>query len=136
MAQPIDHQSPVLSWYELMAERDWVGLRALVDPEIDFRVAEGFANGGRYAGAAAVFDEYFPGATTAWERMTPVVDQVIAAGEWTIVLGRYVGVTRETKTDFDVEYAHVWRTDGKRLLELRQYADTAVFRDRVAGITS
>lgn len=136
MPQPTDHQAPAKAWYTLMAERDWAGLRELVHPEIDFTVAQGFPNGGHYVGRAGVFDEYFPGAASAWTTLTPVVDQYIPAGEYTIALGRYVGVTRETETPFDVEFAHVWRSDGHQLTELKQYIDTAVFRDRLNGIAA
>jgi len=136
MSETVDYQAPALRWYELMAVHDWQGLRALTHPDIDFIVAEGFPNGGHYLGADAVFDDYFPTASTAWERLVPVTDQVIPAGEHTIVLGRYVGVTRETQTPFDVAFAHVWRSDGAQLTELKQFIDTAIFRDRVAGIAA
>jgi ketosteroid isomerase-like protein len=131
----VDYQAAALKWYSLMAARDWTGLRSLVHPDIEFTVARGFPAGGRYRGANAVFEQYFPAASESWESLTPVIDEVIPAGECTVVLGRYVGVTRATGTSFDVEFAHLWRSDGERLTNLRQYVDTAVFRDRVSGVT-
>ena len=83
-----------------------------------------------------MFDNYFPEAGKTWESLTPVIDKVLPGGEYTTILGRYVGVTAETKTPFDVEFAHVWRTDGSRITELRQYIDTAVFRERLNGVAA
>jgi ketosteroid isomerase-like protein len=132
----IDYQAPALAWYDAMAVRDWDRLRGLVGLNIDFVVAQGFPNGGHYVGRDAVFDDYFPEAGKAWDSLVPVIDQVIPAGEYTTILGRYVGVTAATKTAFDIDFAHVWRSDGEQLTELRQYIDTALFQDRVAGIAA
>lgn len=129
-----DYQAPVLAWYDAMPNRDWARLRSLLTPETDFIVASGFPAGGHYVGSEDVFDNYFPEAGKAWESLTPVIDQVLPGGEYTTILGRYVGVTADTKTPFDVEFAHVWRSNGEQITELRQYIDTAVFRERLAGI--
>ena len=129
----VDYQAPALAWYDAMPERDWPRLEALIAEDIDFRVAAGFPAGGRYIGRRAVFDDYFPRASRAWRTLVPVIDQAIPAGEHTVVLGRYVGVTAVTATPFDIEFAHIWKTDGYQITELRQYVDTAVFRDILSG---
>lgn len=124
------------AWYAGVSVGDSDALRRLIGEGFELDIAEGFPHAGRYRGASAVFDGYFAGVREVWRSMTPVVEEILLAGDRAIVLGRYIGVTRATATDFDVEFAHVWRHDGVLLLSLKQYADTAVLRDRIAGVSA
>jgi ketosteroid isomerase-like protein len=127
--------APVQAWYDAISERDWETLRAIVDPDIEFIVADGFPAGGRYIGPAAVFDDFFPASFTAWTVLKPAVDEIFAVDDAKVVVrGRYVGQTKETGTPFDVPFAHLWRTRDGKLTWLQQYIDTALIRDAIAGI--
>jgi len=48
-----DALTPVRAWYGAITRRDWDTLRALVDPQMEFVVADGFPAGGRYLGPFA-----------------------------------------------------------------------------------
>ena len=124
-------------WYRFIAERDMESLRALCDPDIEFIIADGFPAGGRWVGRDTVFDEFFPESFRAWKWLVPEVDEIFASeGDAVTVRGRYVGVTRETGTDFNVPYAHLWRVKGDRLCWLQQYVDTALLNQGIAGETA
>jgi ketosteroid isomerase-like protein len=98
-------------------------------------VADGFPAGGRYAGRAAVFDNFFPASFTAWNTIAAQVDEVFAVeGNRVVVCGRYVGQTPDTETDFDVPFTHLWRVENERLAMMRRYIDTALIRDAIAGV--
>lgn len=126
----------VRSWYRGVAERDWDYLRSIVDPEIIFVVADGFPSGGAYRGRQAVFDEFFSSSFAAWDWMRPEIETMLPADEGAVVvIGNYVGVTADTKTPFTVPFAHIWWVGSAGLRALRQYSDTAIMRDRIAGIS-
>ena len=129
-----DALAPVQAWYAAVSARDWDALRALVDSDMEFVVADGFPAGGRYVGPSAIFDDFFPASFAAWSTITPTVDEIFAAtGETVVVRGRYVGRTKVTDTPFDVPFAHLWRARDGKLVWLQQYIDTAVLRDAIAG---
>ncbi|WIX98292.1 nuclear transport factor 2 family protein [Amycolatopsis mongoliensis] len=124
----------VKAWYSAISERDWTTLRSLVDPEMEFVVADGFPAGGRYVGPEQIFDTFFPASFASWSAILPEVDEIFAvAGENVVVRGRYVGRTKVTDTPFDVPFAHLWRARDGKLVGLRQYIDTAVLRDAIEG---
>ena len=124
---------PVRQWYTAITAKDWATLRAIVAPDIEFVVAEGFPAGGRYIGPEAVFDDFFPRSFQAWSAIRPEVDQFSDAGDLVVAEGRYVGETRETGTPFDVPFAHIWRIRDGLIASLHQYIDTALIRDAIAG---
>jgi uncharacterized protein len=129
-----DARKPVQTWYDAISARDWGTLRDLVDPEMEFVVADGFPAGGRYVGPAAIFDDFFPASFASWSSIKPEVDEIFAAtDEAVVVRGRYVGRTSATDTPFDVPFAHLWRARDGKLVFLQQYIDTAVIRDAIAG---
>lgn len=117
-------------WYVGVETRDWDLLRSIVHPEIEFIVADGFPAGGRYVGRGAVFDDFFPASFASWESFRPVVDEIFAADDSrATVRGRYVGRAAATGKDFDVPFAHLWRSRSGQLTWLQQYIDTALIRD-------
>ena len=127
---------PVKAWYEAIAVPDWDTLRGLVDPRMEFIVADGFPAGGRYVGPEAIFDEFFPASFAVWSSIRPEIDDFYSVAEHEVgVRGRYVGRTRTTHTAFDVPFAHLWRARGGKLTWLQQYIDTAVLRDAIDGPT-
>ncbi len=124
----------VSQWYVAISGRDWDTLRAITDPDIDFRVADGFPAGGHYVGRSAVFDDFFPRCFREWSQFVTAVDEVIEADSAVTVRGRYVGRTQRTNTPFEVPFAHIWRvSDDHQLRWLQQYADTSAIRDAIAG---
>lgn len=129
-----DALAPVNAWYEAITAKDWDTLRDLVDPQMEFVVADGFPAGGRYVGPSAIFDDFFPTSFASWSSIRPEIDEIFAAtGETVVVRGRYVGRTKATDNPFDVPFAHLWRARGGKLVWLQQYIDTAVLRDAIGG---
>lgn len=124
--------SPVQVWYEA-APLDVERMRQILHPDVEFRVCEGWPNGGTFRGPDAVLSDFFPGAAKAWERLRPIVDEVIEAGDTYVVRGRYDGVAAPSGIPFSAEFVHIWRVSGGRLVSLHQIADTAILADAIAG---
>jgi uncharacterized protein len=125
---------PVKGWYDAISARDWTTLRQLVDPEMEFVVADGFPAGGRYVGPTAIFDTFFPASFDSWRAIAPEIDEIFAVSAGKVVVrGRYVGRTKVTDTPFDVPFAHLWKARDGKLVWLQQYIDTAVLRDAIEG---
>jgi ketosteroid isomerase-like protein len=136
MDAPVHDDALILvkAWYEAISVGDWATLRGLVDPEMEFVVADGFPAGGRYVGPSAIFDAFFPSSASAWNTLAIDIDEIFAVTEDRVVVrGRYIGRTKVTDTAFDVPFAHLWRARGGKLFRSQQYTDTAVLRDALDG---
>ena len=124
--------SPVRAWYKA-APTDVEGMRAVLHPDVVFRVCAGWPNGGTYEGPNAVLNDFFPDAAKSWERVKPSVEDMIEAGDKVVVRGRYEGIAKPSGAPFSVQFVHIWRiTDGK-LIELDQIADSVILADAIAG---
>ncbi len=124
--------SPVQIWYEA-APLDVERMKEVLHPDVEFKVCQGWPNGGTFHGHDGVLGDFFPGAARAWERIRPEIDQVVEAGDTYVVRGRYVGAASPTRIPFSVEFVHIWRVADGRLISLHQIADTAILADAVAG---
>lgn len=116
-------------WYE-SADRE------LLDPNIEWLIAEGFPSGGRYVGRKAVFEEFFPRLLSNFSEWGAKLDEILDAGDFVVALGHYRGRAKTTGAAIASPFAHVWKLDGGKIVQVRQYADTALIARALAGETS
>lgn len=106
---------------------------ALLHPNIDWTLGEGFALSGRYIGVKAVMEAIVPALGEAFETFSNLPEEFIDAGDQVVVTGRYKGVTRLTRAHLDAEWVHIWMAREGRIVRLRQFTNTAEF-NRALGV--
>jgi ketosteroid isomerase-like protein len=84
--------------------------------------------GGRYTGITG-FLEYLGRIMPAIEIEEFTIDEVLSDGERVVVTGRERSRVRSTGRRYTMEWVHVLRTSGGRIVSMREYNDTAAMRD-------
>jgi ketosteroid isomerase-like protein len=113
---------------------DRLAYRVLCDPAVEWRFMAGFPHGGTRVGHAAVFDHVFPALMEDFDRREIEVDEVLAAGEAVVGLGRYRGRARVTGRPFVAAFAHVFRVRDGRVVRVQQFTGAAVIVGALRGL--
>jgi ketosteroid isomerase-like protein len=112
--------------YDAFERGDLDGVLGDMDPEIEWQQAQGLPHGGTYHGVDEVRRNIFdPLEEQWWDEFSAVPTEFLDAGGEVVVLGRYVGVAKETGKHLDVPFVHVWTVRGERAVRFRQFLDTA-----------
>ena len=112
--------------YDAFERGDMDGVLGDMDPEIEWQQAQGLPHGGTYHGVDEVRRNIFdPLEEQWWDEFSAVPSEFLDAGGEVVVLGRYVGVAKETGKHLDVPFVHVWTVRGERAVRFRQFLDTA-----------
>jgi uncharacterized protein len=112
--------------YDAFERGDMDGVLGDMDPEIEWQQAQGLPHGGTYHGVDEVRRNIFdPLEEQWWDEFSALPSEFLDAGGEVVVLGRYVGVTKETGKHLDVPFVHVWTVRGERAVRFRQFLDTA-----------
>jgi ketosteroid isomerase-like protein len=112
--------------YVAFAKGDLDAVMADMDPEIEWHQAQGLPHGGLYRGLDEVRRNIFdPLDEEWWEGFTADPDEFLDAGEQVVVVGRYRGISKETRKQLDVPFVHIWSMRGDKAIRFRQYLDTA-----------
>jgi ketosteroid isomerase-like protein len=112
--------------YVAFARGDLDAVMADMHPEIEWHQAQGLPHGGLYRGLDEVRRNIFdPLDQEWWEGFTADPDEFLAAGDQVIVVGRYRGISKETRKQLDVPFVHIWSMSGDKAIRFRQYLDTA-----------
>ena len=106
---------------------------AILDENIDWKLADGFPTGGRYRGRKAVFEEWWPRHASQFSEWQATPERLLDAGEAVIALGHYRGVTKATGRSFEVPFAHVWWLRDGLIVALGQYTDTLLLHRALAS---
>jgi uncharacterized protein len=112
--------------YDAFERGDMDGVLGDMDPEIEWQQAQGLPHGGTYHGVDEVRRNIFdPLEEQWWDEFSALPSEFLDAGGEVVVLGRYVGVAKETGKHLDVPFVHVWTVRGERAVRFRQFLDTA-----------
>jgi ketosteroid isomerase-like protein len=112
--------------YVAFARGDMDGVMADMHPEIEWHQAQGLPHGGVYRGLEEVRRNIFdPLDEEWWEDFTADPDEFLDAGDQVVVVGRYRGVSKETRKHLDVPFVHIWSMSGDKAIRFRQFLDTA-----------
>ena len=110
--------------YAAFAARDRGAILRLFHPDIEWVQNEGFPGGGRHVGAETVLDEVFAKFRSEWETWQAVVEEWLDVGAVVVALGEYRGTYKRTGRSTRAAFAHVYRVEGGRIVQFRQYTDT------------
>jgi uncharacterized protein len=119
--------------YAAFARGDLDGVLGDMDPDIEWRQAQGLPHGGTYRGLAEVRRNIFdPLAEEWWDEFSADPDEFLDAGDEVVVLGRYRGVAKGSGKRLDVPFVHVWTLRGEKAVRFRQFLDTAGWNEALA----
>jgi ketosteroid isomerase-like protein len=108
--------------YRMFRERD-PGFLDRVDPEVDWHVSDTLPDGGDLHGIPAVMD-HLEAIEDNFEGL-PEPEEFIGFGDRVLVLGTWRGRARETGVALEVPFAQLGRWRDGRLIEFRNYVDSA-----------
>jgi ketosteroid isomerase-like protein len=113
--------------YEAFARGDVASLIATMAQEFRWIPAENspLDRGAPYVGPQEVLQNVFMRIATEWEGFEVLPDRFLDAGDTVVMEGRYAGTYKMTGRRTNAQVVHVWVVRSARLIEFRQYADTA-----------
>lgn len=123
--------------YEAFARGDMDTVLGSMDPQIEWREAEGNPyqpDGSAWTGPQAVVENLFVRLGQDWEGFTTHPKEFHDAGDTVVVEGRYTATHAENGKPLDAQVCHVWRVRDGKLTSFQQYVDTAQMQD-VMGST-
>ena len=126
----------VKSLYQDVARGNVDGVMAVLDDDIEFRLAEGHPyqpSGRPWFGKTAVLENFFRRGAGQWEGWQVVIENLIELGEEVVVECRYVGTYKPTGKAFDIQVCHIWKFHQGKVRVFHQYIDTARLRS-VMGV--
>jgi ketosteroid isomerase-like protein len=129
-------RSLVERMYSALATGDRAGVESVLHQsfEADFSPGLPAPIGGHHVGAADCIDNGWWAIGARWAvRAQPARWLPCGAGEL-IVLGDYTGTSRTARLPLDAPFAHAWTTADGLLHSLRQYTDTALWRDSLGDM--
>jgi ketosteroid isomerase-like protein len=98
-----------------------------MDPNIAWTEAEGFMYAGTYTGPNAVLENVFMKLATEWESFAAVPSKIVDGGDGNVIsTGTYSGKFLKTGKSISVPFAHEWEVRDGKIVQFRQYTDTAV----------
>ena len=129
-----DAVSTVRQLYDAFARGDVPAVLGALDPEIQWKEAEGFlyAEGNPYVGPTAILHGVLGRIAGEWDDFQVQPQEILATTDGALAMGRYSGTYKGTGRRIDAEFAHVWRVTGGKITGFQQYTDTAQFSHAVA----
>ena len=118
--------------YEAFGRGDVPAVLAVLDPEIEWREAEGHPyqpSGEAWVGTEAVLMNLFAKLAGEWDGFTIHPARFHDAGDVVVMEGRYSGTFKETGRDIDAQACHIWTVRDGKLAKFQQYLDTAQLRE-------
>jgi ketosteroid isomerase-like protein len=125
----------VQDWYAALARGDVAAALGAMDPDIEWREAEGHPyqpSGEAWHGRDAVVQNLFIRLGTEWDGFTVTPREFHDAGPVVVVEGRYTGTHSGTGKNLDAQVCHVWKVRDGKLASFQQFVDTGQLQD-VAG---
>jgi ketosteroid isomerase-like protein len=112
--------------YDDFGKGDIPAVLGAMDPQIEWKEADGFPYPGTYVGPDAVLQGVFMRLGTEWDGYQAVADEVLDAGDTVVGLGHYSGRYKATGKEFRAPFAHVFRLRDGKIVRFQQYTDTAL----------
>lgn len=119
--------------YDALARGDMAGVLGAMADDIEWYEAEGMPYGGVYQGGDAVAQNVFGPLMQDIPNFAVSPEQFIASGDTVAVVARYTGTGKDTGKELDLQVVHVYDVRDGKVVQFRQFADTAKFREVVPG---
>ncbi len=128
-----DNQKIVQQWFDHIAAGDAAAAFALFADNIVYELKGSTPVSGIYRGIEQIVNDFF----TPWRRqidgaLVVTVDEMIAAGERVVVLGRGVATT-VYGLPYNNDYAFVFTVRNGRISQVSEYLDTALVETAAYG---
>jgi uncharacterized protein len=122
----------VTAVYQAFGRGDIPTVLAMFDPNIEWRLAEGF----RYKrqdkplfGPDEIVEKLFMRLGSEWDGFMITPGRFHDAGDTIVVECRYGGTFKATGKSIDAQACHIWRARDGRLTQYQQYIDTAQIQE-------
>ncbi|WP_433781499.1 enoyl-CoA hydratase-related protein [Actinomycetospora sp. CA-101289] len=127
---PSQREEVVRRLYDALAAGDAQAATELLHPDFVGETTEGlpFDLGGTHRGPVAMTEEFWWRIGRHYRARAEARDFLALADGGLLVLGRYTGSARDGGGALDAAFAHVLTFDGDRVRSLRQYTDSARWR--------
>ncbi len=119
--------------YEAFGRGDVAGVLGAMADDIKWYEAEGMPYGGVYQGGEAVAQNVFGPVMQDIPNFAVTPEQFIASGDTVAVVARYTGTGKDTGEELDLQVVHVYDVRDGKVVQFRQFVDTAKFREVVPG---
>lgn len=103
----------------------------LVDPDVDWNVANGFFMDGHYQGRQAI-QEWVAKLTAQFDNWKDRPDQLLDAGDMVVAFGHYQGRSQVTGKTFNVPFSHIWFLKDGRIIKLNHHVDISMLDGVIA----
>jgi ketosteroid isomerase-like protein len=124
-----DNGTIISDMYAAFAKGDVPAVLGALDPQVEWRDADGFPNGGTYVGPDAVLNGVFMPLVADWDGFSVTPDEFVASGERVVTLGHYTGTNKKTGKSLLVPFAHAWRLKDGKVTHFQQYTDTHIVQE-------
>jgi uncharacterized protein len=97
-----------------------------MSPGIIWNEAENhpYADGNPYVGRQAVLQGIFARLGEQWDGFELTIDEILAAEDLVVALGRYHGAYKATGRKQNAQLVHVWRVVDAKIVSFQQFTDT------------
>ena len=112
--------------YDAFAKGDVPAVLGVMDANLVWTEAAGFPLAGTYNGPQAVLENVFMRLGTLWDGFVVTPSELIDGGETVVALGQYTGTAVATGKPLQVDFAHVWKFQGGKVVRFVQYVDTLI----------
>ena len=112
----------IKKFYYAFKNKDKEIYLALCDENIEWQLAEGMPNGGKFVGKDAVFKVYFPKMLSNFKEFHTIPEYISDMKDHIMVTGKYRGISKKDKP-FEVPFSHVYRIIDGKIAQFRQFVD-------------
>ena len=103
----------------------------LCDENIEWQLADGMPNGGKFVGKNQVFEEYFPKMLSNFKEFHAIPEHIVDVKDHVMVSGKYTGISKTNKA-FVVPFSHVYHIQNEKIIQFRQFTDTDKIRESLS----
>jgi uncharacterized protein len=126
----------IQSVYAAFAKGDVEAVLGCLSPNITWNEAENhpYADGNPYVGPMAVAQGIFARLGGEWDGFAVSAEEILAAEDLVVVLGRYHGTYKATGRVQSAQMVHAWRVENGKAVSFQQYTDTLQITQVMAAL--
>jgi len=128
----VDHRQAVQAGYDGFARGDPGPLFGLMDPKVDWHLAEGYPYGGTYVGPDAIANGVFAKLGSEWDGYMMTPDFIVVEGDRAISIGTSSGTYKATGKSFRARFAHIFTFSGDKLVRFEEVVDSAKVQEALS----
>lgn len=117
--------------YKAFNEGDIESVSSLMNENIEWIEPEGLPFGGTHHGPEAVAENVFGPVMDQFESLELDVERFIDGGDTVVALGTAHGTIRETGTELNNPFAHVYDFEDGQIARFAQYTNTYLWLDAI-----